>query len=167
MGSITSDMHDEESLIHMLYHNFLHAWNKKSAADMAELFINDGTIIGFDGSQVRGKSEIEKHLASIFFDHRTATYVSKIRNIKWISPEVAILSAISGMIPAGQTDINPEMNAVQALLTVRDDKHWKIAFFQNTPAAFHGHPEMRDKLTRELREVLKEENLSEAGAQGF
>ncbi|MGZ3770384.1 MAG: SgcJ/EcaC family oxidoreductase [Bdellovibrio sp.] len=168
MGSVASEIQmNEETLIRILYHNLLHAWNKKSAADMADLFLNDGTIVGFDGSQIRGKSEIEKNLSSIFFDHATATYVSKIRNIKWISPDVAILSAISGMIPSGQNDINPEMNAVQALLTVKENKHWKIAFFQNTPAVFHGHPEMREKLSRELRDVLKEENISENSAQGF
>lgn len=168
MNSVTSEIQvNEETFIRMLYHNLLEAWNKRNAADMAELFMNDGTLIGFDGSQVRGKDEIDKHLASIFFDHATATYVSKIRNIKWITHDVAVLSAITGMIPAGKTEINPEMNAVQALMTYKENKDWKIAFFQNTPAAFHGHPEISEKLTRELRDVLKEERLSEAGAQGF
>lgn len=168
MNSITSEIQlNEETAIRMLYHNFIQAWNKRSAADMANLFLNDGTIIGFDGSQVRGKEEIEKHLASIFFDHATAAYVSKIRNIKWITPDVAVLSAITGMIPAGKADINPELNAIQALMTYKDNHDWKIAFLQNTPAAFHGHPEMSDKLTRELRDVIKENILSETGAQGF
>lgn len=168
MNSIASEIQsNEETQIRMLYHNLLHAWNKKSAAEMSELFLNDGTIIGFDGSQARGKDEIEKHLASIFFDHPTASYVAKIRNIKWITPEVAILSAITGMIPPAQNDINPDLNAIQTLMTYKENKHWKIAFFQNTPAAFHGHPEMSEKLTRELREVLREGIMADAGAQGF
>lgn len=171
MDSVNSSSNDlemqEEASIRMLYHNLLHGWNKRSATEMAELFSNDGTIIGFDGSQVRGKEEIIKHLSSIFFDHPTAVYISKVRNIKWITPTVAVLSAVSGMIPPERNDINPELNAIQTLMTYKENKHWKIAFFQNTPAAFHGHPEISDRLTRELKDVLREEIQSEASAQGF
>ncbi|MGZ3772543.1 MAG: SgcJ/EcaC family oxidoreductase [Pseudobdellovibrionaceae bacterium] len=158
---------NDETSIKRLYHNLLQGWNKRNAADVAELFMDDGTIIGFDGSHIRGRDEIEKHLTSIFYDHATASYISKIRNIKWITSEVAILSAIAGMVPPRNTDINPDLNAVQVLMTYKENNHWKIAFFQNTPAAFHGHPEMTERFNKELREVLKEEFLSEVSAQGF
>lgn len=46
------------------------------------------------------------------------------------------------------------VNAIQTLVTVKHDGQWRIAVFQNTPAAFHGRPELRDRLTEELRQVL-------------
>jgi hypothetical protein len=38
---------------------------------------------------------------------------------------------------------------------VRDGDAWKIALFQNTPAAFHGRPEESAKLTEELKELVR------------
>jgi hypothetical protein len=32
--------------------------------------------------------------------------------------------------------------------------HWRIALFQNTPAQFHGRPELAKALTEELRQLL-------------
>jgi hypothetical protein len=33
---------------------------------------------------------------------------------------------------------------------------WQLASLQNTPAAFHGRPDLADQLTDELRAVLRE-----------
>jgi hypothetical protein len=55
------------------------------------------------------------------------------------------------MIPYGQQDLKPELNAIQTLVAVKRDDHWRGAMFQNTPAAFHGRPHEVKKLTDELR----------------
>jgi hypothetical protein len=57
------------------------------------------------------------------------------------------------MIPPGQSDINPEVNAVQTLVSVKQQNKWSIALFQNTPAAFHSRPELSERLTEELRQL--------------
>ncbi|MGZ4033139.1 MAG: SgcJ/EcaC family oxidoreductase, partial [Tumebacillaceae bacterium] len=31
---------------------------------------------------------------------------------------------------------------------------WQIALFQNTPAQFHGRPELVEQMTAELRELI-------------
>ena len=59
------------------------------------------------------------------------------------------------MVPPGLADINPAVNAVQSLLAVRQDGRWRIAQLQNTPAAFHGRPDLSDQLTGELRAELR------------
>jgi uncharacterized protein (TIGR02246 family) len=110
--------------------------------------------VGFDGSMVDGRQAIHTHLSQIFADHITATYVSIIREIRFLTPDTALLRAVVGMIPPGQTDINPATNAVQSLVAVRQNNEWKIALFQNTPAQFHGRPEAAQDLTYELRALL-------------
>ncbi|KYG70606.1 hypothetical protein AZI85_01325 [Bdellovibrio bacteriovorus] len=157
----------EESQIRILYHNLLSAWNKRSAADMAHLFSEDANMIGFDGSHLMGQEEIGKHLATIFFHHPTGSFVNIVRNVRFIAPEVAVLNAVAGMIPPGKTDILPELTAIQTLVSVKDDDHWRISIFQNTPAAFHGRPEEIDKLALELRREMRESFRSEKSAQGF
>ena len=89
-----------------------------------------------------------------FASHPTATYVSKVREIRLLSGDVALLRAVVGMVPPGQADINPAVNAVQSLVAAKTDGGWRIASFQNTPAQFHGRPEMAQRLTEELRRLL-------------
>ncbi len=58
---------------------------------------------------------------------------------------------------ADKYDIRPELNAVQTLVAVKHgNDRWKIAIYQNTPAAFHGRPELGEQLTEELRQVLQQ-----------
>ncbi len=58
------------------------------------------------------------------------------------------------MHPPDQKEINPAANAIQSLVAVRASSGWRIAHFQNTPAQFHGRPELADALTEELRQLL-------------
>lgn len=144
----------QEDAVRALYRRLLDAWNRRSTGDFAALYEEDGNQVGFDGTQVNGRAEIEAHLRSIFADHRTARYVAKIREVRFPGPGVAVLRAVAGMIPPGQTDLNPAVHAVQSLVAVNHDGQWQIALFQNTPAQFHARPEAAEQLTEELRTLL-------------
>src|SRR5581483_3613731 len=113
----------------------------------AATFAEDGECIGFDGSQMSGRAEIASTLGLIFADHITATYVSKVRSVRFLSSDIAILRSVVGMVPPGQSDIKPELNAVQTLVATRRDGTWHIVLFQNTPAQLHGRPELVQQLT--------------------
>lgn len=143
-----------DAAIAALYRQLLDSWNRRDASAFAALFDDEGQSIGFDGSPMSGRDEIATVLGQIFADHITATYVSKIRSIRLLAPGVALLGAVVGMVPPGQADINPAVNAMQTMVAVNRAGKWRIALLQNTPAQFHGRPEMADALTRELRELL-------------
>ena len=81
----------EETTVRLLYKNLLQYWNNADAKGYASLFADDANLIGFDGSQVNGKAEIEKHLAGIFANHKTASYISIVREVRFLAPEVAVL----------------------------------------------------------------------------
>jgi uncharacterized protein (TIGR02246 family) len=110
-------------------------------------------VVGFDGSQVEGRAAITEHISGIFADHVTAAYIVKVREVRRLAPDVALVRAVVGMIPPGQDDVNPDANAIQSLVATRRDGRWQINHFQNTPAAFHGRPELREVLTDELRQL--------------
>lgn len=148
----TSYSRDED--IKSLYHRLLDCWNQRTAEGYAELFSEDGNVVGFDGSQMNGRREIAVELGRIFADHQTARYLGKVREVRFLTSEVAVLRAVVGMLPPGQNDINPAVNAVQTLVVARDEGGWRIAVFHNTPAAYHGRPELAEALTEELRELL-------------
>jgi uncharacterized protein (TIGR02246 family) len=143
-----------ESEIQALYQQLLKAWNNRSVRGMAELFTEDGEIIGFDGSQVIGRDEIFSHLDPIFESHPTARYVSKIKKIRVLSSDTAILRAIAGMVLPGSNEINSSVNTHHTLLAVKVNGTLRIVLYQNTPAQFHGRPELVEQMTEELSALL-------------
>ena len=144
-----------ESATRDLYTRLLDAWDKRNARDFALLFASDGSLVGFDGSQVNGQLEIGAHLSEIFSHHQTPRYVGIVREVRQLSADTALLRANSGLVPAGKDDIEPKLNAVQSMVAVHKTGGWKVAHFHNTPAAFDQHPELAKKLTEELRARLR------------
>ena len=140
-----------------LYRQLLEAWDKRNARDFALLFALDGNIVGFDGTQVFGQTEVGAHLSEIFSHHQTARYVSIVREVRSLTDGATILSAVAGMVPPDKDDINPDVNAVQTVVAVKKGAAWKVALFQNTPAALHGSPDAVKKLTEELRAALRKQ----------
>jgi uncharacterized protein (TIGR02246 family) len=150
-----SSMHPAgEAAIRALYQQLLAGWNRRNAHEFAALFAEDGNLVGFDGSQYNGRAETEAEIGKIFADHQTATYIWKVREVRLLAPDVAILRAVVGMVQPGQSDLNPAVNTIQSLVATKQDDKWRIALFQNTPAQFHGRPELVQKLTEELRQLL-------------
>ncbi|WP_019423113.1 SgcJ/EcaC family oxidoreductase [Paenibacillus sp. OSY-SE] len=141
--------------VRALYQQLIDAWNNRSARAMAELFAEEGEIIGFDGSQEIGRDEIFTHLKPIFENHPTAIFVSKVKSVRVLGSEIAIVRAIAGMVPRGQSELDPNVNTHQTLVAVIDEGNWRIQLFQNTPAQFHGRPELVEQMTEELRQLLK------------
>lgn len=147
-------MDGEREPILSLYRRLLEAWNRRDPEAFASLFAENGSAIGFDGSQMNGRAHIAATLRGIFSDHQTAAYVAKLREIRPLGAGVSLLRAVVGMIPPGQTALNPAANAVQSLVVAVEAGEPKIALLHNTPAAFHGRPHLGEQLTEELAEVV-------------
>ena len=146
---------ESDKAVRELYRQLLEAWNKRNARNYTLLFATNANLIGFDGSQVDGQSAIGAHLSALFSHHQTASYVTIVREVRELTPDVVVLRANVGMVPPGKDDINAEVNAVQTMVAVRQEGEWKIALFQNTPSALHGRGQDSDSLTDELRDVLR------------
>jgi uncharacterized protein (TIGR02246 family) len=135
----------------------LHAgWNDHDGTAFAAGFTDDGVAIGFDGSEHAGRDAIARQMQAIFDDHETGRYVGAVRRVRALGGDAAILEAVAGLVPPGRDAVNPDTNARQTVVAVRDqdDGGWRIALFQNTPAQFHGRPELAEQLTEELNALV-------------
>ncbi|WP_042221781.1 SgcJ/EcaC family oxidoreductase [Oceanobacillus manasiensis] len=141
--------------IKSLYQKLIDTWNNRDAEGMAAQFAVQGVQIGFDGSKVIGREEILSHLEPIFENHPTAPFITKVKDIRALGSEAAILHAIAGMIPPGKTEIEPSVNAHQTLVAVKKNNAWQVELFQDTPAQFHGRPELVKQMTDELNQLIK------------
>jgi uncharacterized protein (TIGR02246 family) len=145
-----------------LYTRLLEAWNRRDALAFAALFTADGHTVGFDGSQMSGRDEIASTLKGIFEHHPTASYVASVREVRQLGSAVVLIRAAVGMVPPGQSELNPAVNAIQSVVLNEADGALWIALLHNTPAAFHQDPEAADALTRELTEVLRSGRVVQA-----
>jgi uncharacterized protein (TIGR02246 family) len=140
--------------IETLHSKLLTYWNNQDAKGMASLFSDNGNVIGFDGSMMNGRNQIETELKQVFENHKTARYVWIVKEIRFLAEDIALLRAIVGMVPPGKNDINPQTNAIQSLISIKQDNNLIITLFQNTPAQFHGRPELVEEMTNELRRLF-------------
>lgn len=147
-----------------LYHRLIDAWNQRDAEAMAACFSPNGTMIGFDGSTEVGPVAMAAHLAPIFRDHPTASYVPIVEEVTELAPGVAFLRASVGMVPPGGTRINPAANAIQCCVARREDDGWRVELFQSTPAAFHGRPRLVEAMTSRLQAVFDQAASPSEGA---
>ena len=136
-----------------LYEQLLRAWNEQNADAFGAVFAEDGSAVGFDGSTMNGQ-EIVATLRGIFEHHRTATYVAKVREVRELGADAVLLRAVVGMRAPGSAELNPAVNAIQSVVMTGQGASLRVALLHNTPAAFHGRPELAEELTRELTDVL-------------
>ena len=80
-----------EDEVRGLYQRVLDAWNRRSASDYAAQFVENGHVVGFDGSQADSAQEIQAHLADVFGSHETAAYVAKVRGMEPLANGAALL----------------------------------------------------------------------------
>ena len=141
-----------------VYFGLLDDWNRQDAAAMASRFAERGSLIGFDGSAIDGRTCIEAHLRPIFAQHPTPRFVAKVREVRRMpNGQTLLLRAVAGMWPRGASALEPNLNAIQTMVLSLCDGAYRIEMFQNTPAAFHGRPEESEQLSAELREIGKPE----------
>jgi hypothetical protein len=58
------------------------------------------------------------------------------------------------MVPPGQRTLNTAVNTVQTLVAEEHAGSWRIVLFQNTPTLYHGRPQLAERRTAELQELL-------------
>jgi hypothetical protein len=99
------------------------------------------------GNQVRTEG--------IFGSHQTASYVAKVRKSGASASDVLLARSVVGMVPPGKAELSPAVNAIQSVVAAGRGADMRIALLHNTPAAFHGRPELAEQLTRELTDALR------------
>jgi uncharacterized protein (TIGR02246 family) len=145
----------DEAAIRSLYQQLIDGWNAASGEAFAAPFQEDGDLVGFDGTHFKGRQEIaafHQHLFDMFL--KGSRLVGKVKSLRFLTSDVAIMHAVGGTVMAGQTDLEPERNSVQTLVAVKRNGKWYLAAFQNTRATYIGRPEESRKLTEELQALL-------------
>lgn len=145
----------DETSIRALYKQLIDGWNQGSGEAFAAPFAENADLVGFDGTHLKGRQEIASFHQQLFDTYVKGTHmVGKVRSVRFLTPDVAIIHAVSGTVMPGQQDLEPERNSVQTLVAAKYNGQWFLVAFQNTRAQFMGRQEMGQELMDELRKEL-------------
>jgi len=83
---------EDEAALRKLQDEYVVAWGNHDAAAIAGLWIEDGDSAGPDGRIVKGRQQIEQMHAEMHSgDFAPSTIALKVRAIRWIKPDVAVV----------------------------------------------------------------------------
>ena len=132
----------DEAAILSLYQQLMKGWNAGSGDAFAAPFEENSDLVGFDGTHLKGRKEIASFQQQLFDTFlKGSRLVGKVRSVRFLTSDIAVMHAVGGTVMPGQTDLEPERNSVQTLVVVRRNGEWRLSAFQNTRAAYMGRPE--------------------------
>jgi uncharacterized protein (TIGR02246 family) len=97
-------------------------WNEDSGDAFAAPYADDSDLIGFDGKYMKGRQEIASFHQMLFDKFlKGSRLIGKIRGIRFVTMDVAIMIAVGGTVMAGQSDIESERNSIHTIVAVKRD----------------------------------------------
>jgi uncharacterized protein (TIGR02246 family) len=127
--SATSDV----EAVRALYRQLMDGWNKGSALEFAAPFADEFDFIAFDGVRFRRREELVRFHDPLFTTHlRETRLVGDVTDVRFVTPDVAVMHATGGTILRGATRPAPERASIQTLVATRRDDGWRLIAFQNT-----------------------------------
>jgi uncharacterized protein (TIGR02246 family) len=134
MSQSTTQPSAEETAVRDVYQQVMRAWNRGSGSALAALFTEDGHLVGFDGTHLRGRKEIGPFHQRLFDKWlKGSQLVGQVTDVRFLGPDVAVMHAVGGTVLRGKRRPAPERDSIQTLVTIRQaDGDWRVAAFQNT-----------------------------------
>jgi uncharacterized protein (TIGR02246 family) len=124
---------NDEAAVRALYRQLMDGWNKGSGESFAVPFAEDGDLIGFDGTHLKGRREIASFHQPLFDKWLKGTrLVGEVKSVRFLSPDVALMHVIGGTVMEGKSEPSPERDSIQTLVATKRGDEWSLAAFQNT-----------------------------------
>jgi uncharacterized protein (TIGR02246 family) len=122
-----------EAVFRALYQQLMDGWNEGSGAAFATPFAEDGDLIGFDGTHLKGRREIAQFHQGLFETYlKGSRLVGQVTSSRFLSPNAALIHAVGGTVMRGKSAPSPERDSIQTLVLRKHNGEWRIAAFQNT-----------------------------------
>jgi uncharacterized protein (TIGR02246 family) len=129
----TTNRAADEAACRDLYRELMDGWNRGSGEAFAAAFTEDGDLVAFDGTHFEGREEIAPFHQQLFDKWlKGSRLVGKVKDVRFLSPDVALMHAVGSTVMRGKSEPSPERDSIQTLVAVRQDGEWRLAAFQNT-----------------------------------
>src|SRR5215208_7838129 len=124
----------EEAAVRALYQQLMDGWNQGSGDAFAAVFTEDGDLVGFDGTHLKGRQEIAPFHQQLFDKWlKGSRLVGHVKDVRLLHPDIAVMHAVGGTVMRGKSEPSPERDSIQTLVATRQEgDEWRLAAFQNT-----------------------------------
>ncbi len=123
----------DEAAVRDLYRELMDGWNRGSGEAFASAFTGDGDLVAFDGTHFEGREKIAPFHQELFDKWlKGSRLVGKVKDVRFLSPDVALMHAVGSTVMRGKSEPSPERDSIQTLVAIRQDGEWRLAAFQNT-----------------------------------
>jgi uncharacterized protein (TIGR02246 family) len=123
----------DEAAVRDLYRQLMDGWNQGSGAAFAAVFTDDGDLVAFDGTHLKGRAQIADVQQKLFDKYLKGTrLVGSVEQVRFTGPDTAVLHALGNTVMRRKSRPSPERASIQTLVAVRAEEGWRLAAFQNT-----------------------------------
>jgi len=124
----------DEAAVRALYQQLMDGWNQGSGDAFAAVFTEDGDLVGFDGTHLKGRQEIAPFHQQLFDKWlKGSRLVGQVKDVRLLHPDIAVMHAVGGTVMRGKCEPSPERDSIQTLVATRQEgDEWRLAAFQNT-----------------------------------
>jgi uncharacterized protein (TIGR02246 family) len=124
----------DEAAVRALYQQLMDGWNQGSGEAFAAVFKEDGDLVGFDGTHLKGRQEIAPFHQQLFDKWlKGSRLVGQVKDVRLLHPDIALMHAVGSTVMRGKSEPVPERDSIQTLVATRQQgDEWRLAAFQNT-----------------------------------
>ena len=94
--------------VRALYEQLMDGWNKSSGEAFGAPFAEDGDLIAFDGTHLKGRQEIASFHQPLFDKWLKGTrLVGEVKGVRFLTPDVALMHVVGSTIMRGKLKPSP------------------------------------------------------------
>lgn len=124
----------DQASVAQLTQQFLAAWAYGDPGGVADMFVEDGTLI-LPGIFRQGRDDIRAYFREAFDGpYRGTQVVGKPISLRFFGPDVALLLSSGGVLAAGETEVTSAQAIRASWFVVRTDGEWRLAAYHNCQA---------------------------------
>lgn len=127
---------EDEAKVRALADELVQGWNAGDGTRFAAAFTEDGDLVGFDGTFLRGRTAIEAFQQQLFDRWMKGTRLTgRVVDVRFVGPDTAVVHVVGGTIMRGK---NRPARARDSIQTMIGDALWGLFRLSTDPSGAIG-----------------------------
>lgn len=132
-STVAQPTQSDMAAIASLTQRMIAAWAHGDAETIANLFVEDGTMI-LAGTYCDSRAKILDYFTDAFQNQYRGTQVTgRPVGSRFFGPDAGVLLTAGGVLEPGETEVSDKQAIRASWTVVRRDGEWRLAAYQNTP----------------------------------
>ena len=123
----------DEAAIRSIPYQLMEAWNEGSGKGFAAPFTDDADFVAFEGTHIKGRSEINSFHQQIFDTVVKGSHLeAEVKFVRLLNPELAYMHSVVRVTMPGESKPLPGRDSMQLFVVAKHNGEWKVEAVQNS-----------------------------------